>query len=207
MKLKFFSFSLVILSIFGCGKDDKKDTSALIEGSFAGSSYFVIDAGDLVRSESQIKGSGSIVFKSPLASTDAKTNYNLTFSLEDGGSVELVAQSDGSLNKGVSVILTRAGTALNASLKADDVTTEVKVLSGISAAGVVTISIDVHNDESPTHILLWNGTADDFAEDAALLNSEADAETPGQGKSTAWGLVLAKATLTSATLSDPKFVE
>ncbi len=205
MKSKIFALSLATLALFGCGKDDKKDTAGLVEGILASKSYYLVDAGTLERTDSQIKGTGSVVFVSPLDGLDAKTNYNLTFTLEDGGSVELVAHSDSTLSKGVSVVLSRAGSVLNAKLKADGTETETKVLGGITASGVAKISIDVHNDENPSHILIWDGAGDAFAEDDALLNSEA--ETPGQGKSTAWGLVLTKATLTAATLAEPKFVE
>lgn len=82
---------------------------------------------------------------------------------------------------------------------------EGKVLEGVDAAGAITIGVDVHNDESPAHVLVWSGS--DFAEDAAAFNSEGDGAAPGQGSATFWGLKLAKANVTAATIGDAKFSE
>ncbi len=206
MKKVKFIFSMLALLQVACSKDDNKKTG-LVEGSLAGKAYYVVEAGDLQRTESAVSGTGSIVFNSPLGSVTSKDNYALNFSVDDGGTLELVTHSDGNLSNGVSVILKRTGSSLSAMLKAKGEQSTAKELSGVNAAEDLSLAIDVHNDETPAHILVWSTAGGEFGEDNALLNSEEDETSPGNGSSTAWGLVLTKANVSSAILEDPKFVE
>ena len=206
MRKMMFAVSLCAMTAASCKKDETKTTSR-IQGTLGGKTYYVVDSGDLERSENSIKGAGSLVFSSPLAQISSKDDFLLKFTLQDSGSVELVTHSDGSLAHGVSVLLTREGTALNAVLKAKGAETAPKALGDIDAARNVALAIDVHNDEDPAHILIWNTDKDAFNEGDAVLNSENDEAAPGQGSGTAWGLILQKATLTEAVVADPKFVE
>jgi hypothetical protein len=207
MKKFMFALALCTLTQVSCKKDDDEKTTDLVQGTLAGKSYYVVDGGDLERSESSIKGSGSVVYASPLGAITSKDNYALNFTLEDGGSLELVTHSNSSLANGVSVLFSRSGNALSAILKAKGTESAATELSGIDAADTVAVSVDVHNDETPAHILLWSSAAGSFGEEDALLNSEGGEETPGNGTGTAWGLVLKKASVTSAVIADPKFVE
>jgi hypothetical protein len=199
----------LVTSVFilasACGKDSDGDDAGAATGKFAGKDYVVLEQGDLAASEAAISGSGTIAFKDPVGELGAKKDYALTFTLEDGGSLDLVAQADEKLEHGVGVSLRRTGAALSVVLAADGEEAAAKTLAGVDAAAAMTLHIDVHNDESPAHVLVWSGT--DFSEDAAALNSEADGATPGQGDGTFWGLRLMKASVTAADVGGAEFVE
>lgn len=205
MKKVMFPLALISMTQFACKKDDDKKTD-LTQGTLAGQAYYVVDAGDLQRTESSIQGTGSVVYGSPLGSITSKDDYALNFSLDDGGSLELVTHGNSSLANGVSVVFSRSAHALSAILKAKGVTSAATELSGIDAAQSIAVAVDVHNDETPAHILLWSAGGS-FGEGDALLNSEDGEAAPGNGTGTAWGLLLNKAKVTSAVAADPKFVE
>lgn len=205
IKPVFFVF-LGLTVAASCKKDDDKSTDR-VQGSFGGKTFYLVDGGDLKTSETSITGSGSLVFASPLAEISSKDAFTLKFTLQDEGSLELVTHSNGDLGKGVNVAFTRSGTELGTKLKANDAESESKVLEGINAGDDIDLITDIHNDEEPTHILIWKGDSDSFGEDDALVNSEDGLETPGNGTGTSWGIVLKKGSLKLASIGDPKFVE
>lgn len=196
---------LLVTTLSGCDGSSGGDAGGSTEGKLGPAPYLVVNAGDLERTEFLLKGSGSVAFKDPIGEISSKKDYALSFSLDDGGSLALVAHGDEKLQNGVEVTLSRAGSALSATLSAGGKKAVPKVLKDVDATTAMTVNIDVHNDESPSHILLWSGS--DFAEEKALLNSEEDGPTPGQGSATFWGLVLTKANVTSATITEPKFLK
>lgn len=197
---------LAILTSIGCKKDDDK-SSSLVEGSFAGQTYYVVEAGTLERTDKLIKGSGAIVFAAPLDTVESQDNFAMDFSLADGGSLTLVTHADSALGKGIAVQFDREASELTASLKADGAGTGDNVLSGLDASAAVSLSVDVHNNETPAHVLIWNAASGSFGEDDAIYNSEADTDAPGNGKATLWGLVFRNAELSRVSLGEAKFSE
>ncbi|MCX6104410.1 MAG: hypothetical protein NTY08_01080 [Proteobacteria bacterium] len=195
-----------ILTLSACSGGDTTGTSAgTAEGQLGSTSYVVVDAGDLQRTATQVKGSGSIAFKDPIGEIGARKSYQLNVALDDSGSLKLAVNTDETLKNGVEVTLSRAGSALAAKLSFGGASAAAKTLAGIDAAAAINLTIDIHNDENPAHILIWSGS--DFTPVKALLDSDRDGATPGQGRGNYWGLVLTKATVTSAVLAAPKFTE
>jgi hypothetical protein len=202
-----YAFTILsLLAPLGCKKDEDKSTT-LPQGSFAGQSYYVVESDDLELNESILKGSGAIVFASPLNAIQSQDNFAVEFTIAEGGSLALVTHSNSSLAEGLTVQFDRAGTELIATLKADGSGTTDNVLSGIDASGLVSLSVDVHNNEAPTHVLIWNAANGSFSEDDALYNSEDDTDAPGVGNGTLWGVVLRNAELKAITRGEPKFTE
>lgn len=197
---------LAILASFGCKKDDN-ETTTLVSGSFAGQTYYVVEAGTLERTDTLIKGSGAIVFAAPLAAVESQDNFALDFSLADGGSLSLVTHADSALDKGIAVQFDREGSELTVSLKADGAGTGDNVLSGMDASAALSVAVDVHNNETPAHVLIWNAASGSFGEDNAIYNSEADTDAPGNGKASLWGLVFRNAELSRVSLDAAKFSE
>jgi hypothetical protein len=194
--------------IYSCRlQKDKDKTTDLPQGSFDEQNYYVVEAGDLERGEKLLKGSGAVVFASPLNAIQSQDNFDLEFTIAEGGSLSLVTHSDSSLSDGLTVQFERAGTELIASLKADGAGTGDNVLSGVDASGPISLSVDVHNNETPAHVLIWNAVNGSYEESEALYNSEDDADAPGVGKGTLWGLVLRNATLSKVERGEPKFTE
>ncbi len=202
---RFLSVLFTSVLLAGCGgKSDNKELNSL-----SGAEYVVVDAGDLVFGSDSISGSGSVVFNSPLSEIGSKNSYRLTITLQDGGSATLVTNSTNSLQGGVGVNFTRSADTLDVSISAGGGTTSVSSkFVGVKASLPLTFQVDVHNDESPAHLLFWDGDIANFTEENVLLNSEeAGFESPGKGSGTFWGVVLKKATVTQAALSGPKFTE
>jgi hypothetical protein len=157
---------------------------------------------NLTTSSTAIEGSGAVLFSNSLGSTDSGTNFTLTFTLDEGGSLKLHSYASNELTGGIDVQFTRAGTALSVVVGS----ASPSVLTGIDASGEIKITFDTHNDEAPAHVLIWNGTASTFTPEAAIL--ELDGETGvGNGTGTFWGLTLSTAKVKLAKATGPKFEE
>lgn len=194
----------IVSLLFGCsGRTGNTATETL-----GGQKYIVVTPGDLAKSDANLTGTGSIVFNTPLSETASKNSYRLFFTLQDGGDLSLIANSTNKLQSGVSVKFSRNGAVLKVELLAVDKTTDVSAqFATLNAADKLGFQIDVHNDESPAHILVWS-TNTTFEDSTALLNSEgAGLEAPGQGAGAFWGVSLTKASLTEAVPSAAKFSE
>ncbi len=201
--------SLVLASMLavGCNHGDrnKSNTQQADQRNLNGAGYTLSESGSFTHKENEMSGSGTVVFTIP--TKDKDNSYSLTFTLADAGSLTLTANAGRGLRSGISIQFTRAGAALKASLKSGS--TEVDISSKfrkIDSSKEMIFQIDMHNSESPTHILVWANPTE-FSEDSALFNSETDAEAPGQGGGNIWGLVLVNAVVTSAATAEPKFEE
>lgn len=205
-------FSTILLSLsalsVSCGDSNSTDNVAgLSEGSLDGAAYSLTSGAELQKTETELSGSGTILFKNPLGEIGSKDAFLLQFKLEDGGKLELLTHTDNAGKSGVSAVVTRESGVVSIAFAAAAATSDKKVLEGIDATGEISLLIDVHNDESPAHILVWNGTSGSFSEGNALINSEDDITSPGKGSGVYWGLSLTKATVLSASIQAPKFVE
>ncbi|HET9238959.1 MAG TPA: hypothetical protein VFO10_17000 [Oligoflexus sp.] len=198
--------ALALFTAVGCKKDEDKTTD-LPQGSFAEQKYYLLETGDLQQGDDRLQGSGALVFASPLNAIQSQDNFALEFTIAEGGSLSLVTHSDSSLSDGLTVQFERAGTELISSLKADGAGTGDNVLSGVDASGPISLAVDVHNNETPAHVLIWNAVNGSYEENEALYNSEDDADAPGVGKGTLWGLVLRNATVKKVERGEPKFTE
>jgi hypothetical protein len=199
------SFMALLALVYGCGNVSNAVANTANEEKLGSLTYIVLDAGDLQRTDTKISGTGRVAFKEPIGEIGSKKDYAVAFTLEDGGTLKLVPHGDDKLAGAVSVALARSGSKVTATLSAGGNDAAGRVLEGVDASKEMKLYIDVHNDETPSHILVWSGA--DFSEDKALLNSEKDGETPGHGGGTFWGLALTKATVTEVEISNAKFVE
>lgn len=198
--------ALALVAAVGCKKDEDKTTD-LPQGSIAGQTYYVVEALDLERTENILKGSGALVFASTLNGIPSQDNFSLEFTIAEGGSLALVTHSDSSLSDGLTVQFERTGTELISRLTADGSGTGDNVLSGVDASGPISLAVDVHNNETPAHVLIWNAVTGSYAENAALYNSKDDADAPSAGKGTQWGLVLRNAEVKRVERVEPKFTD
>lgn len=199
-----FAFLVVLALASGVGacSDDQGDLLFL-----NGVGYRVVNAGSLAHNNTNVTGTGSIVFNSPLSSIQSANSYALSFVLADGGSLVLVANSKDDVTNGAETRFSRSGSVLSVKFIVGGSETDVSSsFTSINASGTITLQVDVHNNESPAHVLAWTGS--DFSEGAALVNSEdAGKEVPGNGSGTYWGLRLTDATVTSASVGAAKFSE
>ena len=201
---------LISISVLtaSCGSSDSDDNNTGVsEGSLDGAMYILADGVSLQRTESELSGNGTVLFKNPLGEIGSKDNFLLEFKLEDGGRLELLTHTDNAGKSGVSAVITREAGSVSLAWAASGATSEKKVLEGIDGSGIITLAIDVHNDETPSHNLAWQGTGSSFSVNDALVDSEEDFASPGNGSGTFWGLTLSKATVLSVSVQAPKFVE
>lgn len=186
-----------------CGKSDRGGNSG--DNKLSIPEYTPLAGGSLTSAADSVTGTGSLIFKLPLGEVGSAKNYNLTFSIEEGGSLTLASHATDKLASGAEIVLTRSDKSLSLKLKASGATTTAKTLDNFDASKAVTLSIDVHNGETPAHILVWKDGVQNPDDDNAVFNSDADGATPGNGAGTFWGLSLEKATVTEATPAEARF--
>lgn len=192
MKLKSLilcSFTLVAaFTLGGCGKDTTIKTEAASGLKLNGVAYVALDKGGLVTTAGdKISGTGSMVFLNPRPAEDS--NYNLTASLEPGGSVTMVCNTDATLSTGVSVVFIRSATdklvvQLIDAKKTNVLTgpTAQDLPENINAAVPFSMNLDVHGHGDATFF--------GFAKQLEFAF--------GGFKTLFWGLKLNKATVTKA---------
>ncbi|MBP6217255.1 MAG: hypothetical protein KA436_01565 [Oligoflexales bacterium] len=204
---KFVRSIALLLSLSACGKKSNDAAPTASEGALNGKNYLIVDAGSLTLTGSELSGSGRVVFNDPIGEVGSNQNYSLTFTVDDGAALELVSHSDNKLENAVTIKLVRSGAKLSVSLLADGKETAARVLDGVDASTDIKLWVDVHNSESPAHVLLWKAGQSNPNDDNALYNSDADGETPGRGAAGFYGLILNKAVVKELTLGNAKFAD
>ena len=191
------ALSSLVLAL-ACSKSSGSSTAAAATTTLSGS---------VQTTGSGYTGSGSLIYNTPLDSIQSGHSWALAFTLQDGGSLTLLSNTNNQLGSGVAVRFARTGAVLSVTLKAAGAETDVSsAFTSVDASGSMSLQVDIHNDETPAHVLVWSGT--DFSEGAALLNSEdAGNEVPGSGSGTFWGLELNNATVSTIERTSPKFEE
>ncbi len=214
MKKIFILFTLP-LTLLSCGGDYKSPEAAGNRGSFSGQQLNVIN-GNLTIGNS-IEGTGSVVFQEELSEVEGKKSYAIDFNLQEGGCLDLVSYSRESLDGGWEIQFCRQGTgagSLKVTVFANGERRDtqkpggIEAFGGFDASGPLKVQIDVHNDESPTHALVWSRALPiDFTEDSAIFNTEENDNSPGVGSGKRFGLRLNKAQVTAFAISEAKFRE
>lgn len=206
---KFLVLGLFMASVLtGCGSDSDDDENGT---QWGGIEYTYLDQGDLKIENNTLQGTGTILFKQPLSGgVDSGHHLNLDFTLSPDSSLIVSTYADNQLKDGIQLVFrVSAEGKLSVLLKHGETATDVSgSFMEVDVTKPVSLSIDVHNDEDPAHVLVWNGNETEFKEDTALLNSEEDGNNvPGKGKDSYWGLTLNKAQVSKTELSDAKFEE
>ena len=138
---------------------------------------------ELKSTEASVSGKGALLFKAPLKEDD--NNYDLSFALEENGSLTLSANTNDELKGGANLTFARSGKVLKVQLLAgntnDDLSEE---FSAVDASAPLRISVDVHGHG---HLVVWVGAGgkQEYSFDAKLAGLR-------------WGLSLNKASVTGA---------
>lgn len=197
----------LLFQTLGCGSDSSDDTTSdLPSTSVGGNPFKVFEKETLEEKEDTITGTATILNPDPSVSTGSGQHYSLAGSLPDNGSkLTLHAFANNSLDEGVEIEFTHNEGTTEGVITVGGESVTLTGLSDISPTSFA-IEIDVHNDETPAHVLIW-ATGTDFSEDAALFNSEEDGELGGNGSGTYWGISLSNSSLSKATGGEPEFEE
>ncbi|KYG68465.1 hypothetical protein AZI87_04245 [Bdellovibrio bacteriovorus] len=195
-----FLFALTALFVTACGGGYNPDKDALQQAQKIGDqAYFEISPGVGLMADT-------------VSSVSSGANFEVSFTLEEGGRFRVSTFADSQLKNGIDFVFTRQGTKLFVFSSAQGQTQEWSSLfNSVDATGVLTFTIDVHNNEHPSHILLWKGSKNasmdhrntlyNSAEDSLDLNYD---NSPGNGFGRNWGFKLEKAQLLKAVLSAPQ---
>jgi len=211
----------LLFALTACGGNGKNGPVASgPSGKFGSQQVTPIgDSAELRVDPGTLQGTGAVIFSSQFGEARSSGSIALNFSLEDGGSLTLVSHADSSLANGYELEFRRLGTgagSLKVFLRAQgnirDTVNDFgqDVFSGIDGSLPMKLQIDIHNIESPAHIMVWSRLiTDDFSDTAAILNTKDEVEksngSPGIGSGIRWGLKLNRANVTGAEPSPPKF--
>ncbi|MFT6304508.1 MAG: hypothetical protein ACJAY2_003712, partial [Pseudomonadales bacterium] len=125
--------------------------------------------------------------------------------LDEGESFTIHAYADAQLANGIDLIVSRptnTPTSLEVIVDGADISS---AFTGVAADQAINILMDVHNDENPTHVLIWPQGETEFGESTTLENSEDTGSVTSQGAGAFWGLTLDGADVTSAEASEDRF--
>lgn len=205
------NFNYMILGVFvvlswGCGGNTKNTANTTISTM---PDFAILKDEGLNIGATSISGDGSFTFVEP-ANGDA-IHLIVDFSLVDeNSSIEFYAFSDTKLSNAAAIIvkIQKISGALKGSLSiagSDAIDLNLENLPDSTTS----LHIDIHNDEAPSHVLIWSGNETTFNEDMAIFNSEDSPELNilGQKTGTALfvGVKLVNASLNSLEIHDPKF--
>ena len=210
-KLRVYFFSFLFMTtpfVVSCGGNSSSDNSPSKEGSIGATPFLLISDSGLSLADSVLKGSGSAVAKNPLGEIKDEKNIAITFALEEGGSVSVKAFGSKTIDGAVTFTFTRKEKVLSAKFDAAGKSVDVsKNFVALDATSEVSLLIDVHNGETPAHVLAWKGDIEKPDDANALFNSEkaGDGESPGNGTGTFWGLTISKAVVKKASSGEAKF--
>ena len=199
--------TLAATVLVGCGTNK---TGANL-GSLSGRDFVYVNQGSLTAAASSLRGTGSIAFLTPLSGTTSKNSFRVALALpSEGSAVTLITNAGQGLANGVALRFQRqAGDNLRVTVTASGRTVDLSSkFNGVSASGVLTYQVDVHNDENPTHMVIWDGSVTNFTAGAggtARLDSAVGPALQGRGLGGAlWGLLLDNAEVTAASVGGPK---
>ncbi|MEN9530503.1 MAG: hypothetical protein RI932_2376 [Pseudomonadota bacterium] len=196
----------IVISASGCGKKDS-GTAACSGGYQIESLCFKSQSNaNFVFNSGALSGTGSAVAVEPLSEkTDGGRNISISFSVQDGGSLVLRTFAKNDLSSGIDIKFSRSSSKLNMSFIQGETISSAKELEGIDASTEIKLLVDVHNDESPAHIVVWSG-AGSFNKEQPLHDSEDSGaiQPAAQGVDKYWGIALDKATLSKVAVGEPK---
>ena len=193
-----------VAMLAACGKSESsKNTKA---DSFQGEKVGVSEDSELALTEETVSGTGSFVYKDPIGESSEDKSYVVSFKLADKASLELRSHTNNKLSKGVNLRFTRDGKNVKLVYGGESEKPKtIELLKNVDESKNIELSIDVHNSETPSHVLVWSSSEAKKGEESALFNSDADVDTREKGTGVYWGFILDNATLNSAKSGGPIF--
>ncbi|MBQ46172.1 MAG: hypothetical protein CMP10_01525 [Zetaproteobacteria bacterium] len=202
---KSFLYLSAAVLLNSCGSDEDAATGS--SGFTFKSSQFNTVTGTPTSTDTQVTGDASFVANTPLSAVASGSHFSFASTLEAGSYVTLTANGSAQNSGGVALKFENSDNVLKVTMTAGGTDKDISSsFSGLSATNV-SYSMDVHNDETPAHVLIWAGDETDYAEAKAKFNSEEDGVADGNGTGSYWGVELKSATLTAVSVGEVKFEE
>lgn len=150
-------YSIVLfVGLSACGNDDgSKDVE-----NFAGQEIVYLGSSDEITLEKGVlSGTGSVAFNDPMQSVNSGHSFTLDFSLQEGGELTLVTYASKELKNGYEVKFSRTGSEVKAHLVADGKEQDISAaFAELDFSKTVSLTFDIHNNETPGHVLIWETT-------------------------------------------------
>jgi len=160
-----------------------------------GGREILVTSGELLKEEEILSGSTSFVFIQPLAPVTSNQHFSFSAEFEEGGFIEFFAFVTQGVDKGITLRLEETSFTLagpGGSLR----TTH-------SASLKKSFSIDVHNSEDPTHVIVWDRPGASRST-PAILDTAEDSVDLGIAEGVYYGFRLTKAKLLNFRNSNAK---
>ena len=187
------------LVLAGCGS-----STTAGDGTIGGNPFVFVTKGTLTTATGGgVTGTGSLALLNPVSLPN--NSYRIMFAIADGGTLDFIANAATGLTGAVTLRFTRAGTTLSVVGVTSGGTKDLSAAfaAGVDASTTLTFQVDVHNDENPPHVKLWDAAVTTFTGATARLDT-ANAGfvlATGQGTGKIWGFALTNATVTGAVPS------
>ena len=188
------------LGVVSC--NEPKDFQTGSEYSLNGYSFTILPDSKIDQIDSGVTGTGKIVFTQPLGEVSSSRNIKITLEIPELTFAELRLYSDKNLERGILIRISRLQNVVRIGSITSDNFTNKSIQLEETAAKSISLAIDVHNNETPAHVLAWPASSAAVTDDNALFNSDADSEMTGNGASNFWGMVLGGAKITNLELND-----
>lgn len=168
-----------------------------------------LNSPELNFSENSLQGNGRATVLIPLNSTRSQQSYAVSFSVEDSGRFALVINSNEELQSGIELHFRRQESEFDVQLKLAEQTTNLSSLfSNLNASEPVNLIVDVHNNESPLHMIAWTGEVTEPTANNSVYDSIRDKKSKGalqgNGRGSFWGFIFDKSKITQAVVAEPK---
>lgn len=208
--MKYLSL-LVISFLMACGGGANPDKEQARKSQNFSGLPIDITSGDVSLSpDGVIQGTGSVLFLESLGEVKSGKSFRLEFTLEPGGSLSFLSYASKDLGQGYEILFRRVETrSLGVQLIAEGQTKGTLDRFASTYSDVpISIQVDVHNNETPAHVIMWDALAtNSFTSLNALVNTEDDFESegsPGNGYGNHFGLKLNKARVTKILVEASK---
>lgn len=209
--LKLLFIILSSLAFLGCSGGSNPDRELQQKAQDAkqiisGQSFEILEKDNLTFNDAGATGSGKILALNSL-SNESGMSFKVSLSLQDNGEVILHTFSDNKLQNSFDISIAREGGKVKFVLSSGGQSIDYSELQGITALNAIEnieLTMDVHNNESPAHFILWKSSETTYDENTALLNSADEPKaTPGKGSGLFFGLTLKNAAVNKIETAKP----
>lgn len=203
-RMKIWKWLPAALLLVACGSDYTQPTARGRSASLAGGSVTILEGSSISEDNGTLRGSGRVLVDSSLGETRSASGYTLDFALSDGGSFKLLSHSNTALEDALEISFVRDGNALEVTLSAGGQSEDIsRAFASVNASSPVKIQVDVHNDESPAHVMVWNRLATQSFTPATALYNSSNGRSPGPGGGARWGFEIDRASVSLGQRTRP----
>lgn len=181
-------------------------------GACTADPFYAIDAytileksTDFTGTRNRVTGTATLLFDTAFDAIESSRSFEITFQLQDGGTLRLLSHASDTLTTGIEVLFTRVGTSLQGTLvNGVNESGFTSKLTEIDASTRMEFFVNVTNTESTSRVVVWTYNSRDATKAALDTDRSGDAASPGPGLGTRWGIELTQATLVYARNKDSR---